>query len=145
MLKHLKNSPFVNISKAHLEAPKDFPILEVFIKSYIVEVENKLHHGIKLDYILHEENVSFLKGKLKIAENIKRNHSDKAHFYCEFSEYSPNISLNRIIKSTLLKLLKLSNNYQNIYSINKLLSHLEDVESSTDILINFREITLNVC
>ena len=59
MLKHLKNSPFVNISKAHLEAPKDFPILEVFIKSYIVEVENKLQYGIKHDYILHEENVSF--------------------------------------------------------------------------------------
>ena len=86
MLKHLKNSPFVNISKAHLEAPKDFPILEVFIKSYITEIENKLQHGIKHDYILHEENVSFLRGKLKIAQNIKRNHSNKAHFFCEFSE-----------------------------------------------------------
>lgn len=142
MLKHLKNSPFVNISKAHLEAPKDFPILEVFIKSYIAEVENRLQHGIKHDYILHEENVSFLKGKLKIAENIKRNHSDKVHFYCEFSEYSPNIALNRIIKSTLLKLLKLSNNYQNIYSINKLLSHLEDVDNSTDIQSDFTRINL---
>ena len=142
MLKHLKNSPFVNISKAHLEAPKDFPILELFIKSYITEVENRLQHGIKHDYILHEENVSFLKGKLKIVENIKRNHSDKAHFYCEFSEYSPNISLNRIIKSTLLKLLKLSNNYQNIYSINKLLSHLEDIEHSTDIQSDISQINL---
>lgn len=142
MLKHLKNSPFVNISKAHLEAPKDFPILEVFIKSYIAEVENKLLHGIKHDYILQEENVSYLKGKLKIAENIKRNHSDKAHFYCEFSEYSPNIALNRIIKSTLLKLLKLSNNYQNIYSINKVLSHLEDVDSATDIQSDFTKINL---
>jgi 5-methylcytosine-specific restriction enzyme subunit McrC len=142
MLKHLKNSPFVNISKANLDAPKDFPILEVFIKSYIVEVENRLQHGIKQDYILHEENVSFLKGKLKIAENIKRNHSDRAHFYCEFSEYSPNIALNRIIKSTLLKLLKLSKNYQNIYSLNKLLSHLEDVESSTDIQSDFSKINL---
>jgi len=142
MLKHLRNSPFVNISKAHLEAPKDFPILEVFIKSYITEVENKLQHGIKHDYILHEENVFFLKGKLIIAEDIKRNHSHKAHFYCEFSEYSPNISLNRILKSTLLKLLKLSNNYQNIYSINKILSHLEDVDSSTDIQSDFSKINL---
>lgn len=142
MLKHLKNSPFVNISKAHLEAPKDFPILEVFIKSYVTEVENKLQHGIRHDYILHEDNVSFLKGKLKIAGNIKHNHSDKVHFYCEFSEYSPNIALNRIIKTTLLKLLKLSNNYQNIYSINKLLSHLDDVDSATDIQSHFTKINL---
>lgn len=143
MLKHLKNSPFVNISKAHLEAPKDFPILEVFIKSYITEVENKLQHGVKHDYILQEENISVLKGKLKITENIKRNHSNKALFYCEFTEYSTNIALNRIIKSTLLKLLKLSNNYQNIYSINKILSHLEDVDSSTDIKSDFSKINLS--
>lgn len=142
MLKHLKNSPFVNISKAHLETPKDFPILEVFIKSYITEVENKLQYGIKHDYILYEENVSFLKGKLKIANNIRRNHSDKAHFYCEFSEYSTNISLNKIIKSTLFKLLKISNSYQNIYSINKILSHFEDVEGSKDIQSDFSKINL---
>ena len=48
--------------------------------------------------------------------------------------YSPNIVLNRIIKSTLLKLLKLSNDHHNIDSLNKILSHLEDVDSSNDIL-----------
>ncbi|WP_243348435.1 McrC family protein [Parabacteroides sp. FAFU027] len=143
MLRHLKNSPFVNISKAHLETSKDFPILEVFINSYIEEVENKMQHGIKHDYILQEDNISVLKGKLKITENIKRNHSNITHFYCEFSEYSPNISLNRIIKSTLLKLLRLSNNYRNIYSINKILSHLEDVDSSTDIKYDFSKINLS--
>jgi 5-methylcytosine-specific restriction enzyme subunit McrC len=142
MLRHLKNSPFVNISKAHLEAPKDFPILEVFIKSYIAEVENNLRYGVKHDYIFLENNISVLKGKLKVSENIKRNHSNKAHFYCEFSKYSPDISLNRIVKSTLLKLVKLSNSYQNIYSISKILSHLEDVEGSTDIKSDFSRINL---
>lgn len=142
MLKHLKNSPFVNISKAHLEAPKDFPILEVFIKSYIIEVENKLQLGVRHDYILQEQNISVLKGKLKISENIKSNHTNKAHFYCEFTEYSSNIALNRIIKTTLLKLLKVSNNYQNIYSINKILSHLEDVDSSIEVQSDLSKINL---
>ena len=84
-----------------------------------------------------------LKGKLKISDNIKQNHSDKAHFYCEFSEYSPNISLNKIIKSTLLKLLRISISYQNIYSINKILSHLEDIDSSKDIQNDFSKINSN--
>lgn len=142
MLKHLKNSPFINIRKAHLETPKDFPILEVFIKSYLTEVEREFQHGVKHDYVLHQENASFLKGKLKVSENIKYNKYKKAHFFCEYSEYSANIALNRIIKSTLLKLLKLSNNYQNIYSINKILSHLQDVDSSRNVISDISKINV---
>ncbi len=133
MLKHLKNSPFVNISKAHIEAKKDFPILEVFIKSYITEAENVFNHGVKSDYVLVEENVYFLKGKLKVNQNIKYNFANKSRFFCEFSEYSPNIAANRLIKSTLVKLLNISTSYNNYYSINKILSHLEEVDASSNI------------
>lgn len=133
MLKHLKNSPFVNISKAHLETKKDFPILEVFIKSYINEAEKIYSRGVKSDYVLQEENVPYLRGKLKVNQNIKYNFANKAKFFCEFSEYSPNIPANRLVKSTLIKLLKLTNSYNNSYSINKLLSHVEDVDVSSNI------------
>jgi 5-methylcytosine-specific restriction enzyme subunit McrC len=133
MLKHLKDSPFVNISKAHIETKKDFPILEVFIKSYISEAEKVFNHGVKSDYVLVEENVSFLKGKLKVNQNIKYNFANKSKFFCEFSEYSPNIAANRLIKSTLIKLLKITSSYNNYYSINKILSHLEEVDASANI------------
>ena len=134
MLKHLKNSPFINISKAHLETKKEFPILEVFIKSYINEAEKVFNHGVKSDYILIEENMPFLKGKLKVKQNIKFNLTDKAKFFCEFTDYSPNIPANRLIKSTIIKLLKITNSYNNYYSLNKILSHLEDVEISSNII-----------
>lgn len=140
MLRHLKDSPFVNIDTAHLNTPKDFPVLEVFIQSYINEVEEKLQHGIKHDYILHTDNLNHLKGKIKIANNVRFNHSNKAKFYCEYSDYSSNIALNRIIKCTLFKLLKLSNSHQNIYAINKLLAHLEDVSFSKDTHSDFARI-----
>lgn len=133
MLKHLKNSPFVNISKAHLETKKDFPILEVFIKSFINEAAKIFTRGVKSDYIVQEDNIPYLKGKLKVKENVKYNTANKAKFFCEFSEYSPNISANKIIKSTLIKLLKITNSYNNSYTINKLLSHIEDVDVSSNI------------
>ena len=133
MLKHLKNSPFVNISKAHIETKKNFPILEVFIKSYIDEAEKIFSRGVKSDYVLQEDNVPYLRGKLKINQNIKYNFANKAKFYCEFSEYSQNIPSNRLVKSTLIKLLKITNSYNNSYSINKLLSHLEEVDVSSNI------------
>lgn len=133
MLKHLKNSPFVNIHNAHIETKKNFPILEVFIKSYINEVERLFNHGVKSNYVLKEENVPYLRGKLKVNQNIKFNFADKTKFFCEFSDYSPNIPVNRLIKATLIKLLKITKSYNNFYSINKILSHLEDVEISTNI------------
>lgn len=141
MLKHLKNSPFINVSSAHLQTNKDFPILEIFIKSYIDEVERNFQRGIKHDYVLHQENVSFMKGKIKVSENIKFNHTSKVHFFCEFSDYSSNISLNIIIKTTLSKLLKISNNYQNIYAINKLLTHLGEVQYSKNISLDLSQLS----
>lgn len=133
MLKHLKNSPFVNISKAHIETQRDFPILEVFIKSFITEAETVFNHGVKSDYVLKEENVPYLKGKLIINQNIKFNFADKSKFYCEFSEYSPDIPANKLVKTTLLKLMKLTSSYSSYYSINKILSHLEEVSTSSNI------------
>jgi 5-methylcytosine-specific restriction enzyme subunit McrC len=133
MLKHLKNSPFVNISKAHIETQKDFPILEVFIKSYIQEAETVFNYGVKSDYVLKEENIPYIKGKIKINGNIKFNFADKSKFYCEYSEYSPDIPANRLVKSTLMKLMKLTNRYSSYYSINKVLSHLEEVSPSVNI------------
>lgn len=142
MLKHLKNSPFVNISKAHIDTSKDFPILEVFIRAYIEEIEMQFQYAVKHDYVECEDNVPFLKGKLLVTQNIRKNASDKSHFYCQFSEYSPNIPLNRIIKATLQRLLFISRNYKNIYSINKILSHLEDVDVSQDIPGDLQKINL---
>jgi len=65
-----------------METKKDFQILEVFIKSYNIEAENIFNHGVNSDYVLKEENISFLNGKLKVNQNIKYNIADKAKFFC---------------------------------------------------------------
>lgn len=143
MLRHLKDSPFINIDKAHINTKQNFPILEVFIRSYIFEIERIFKHGVKSDYVLNEENLNSLRGKLKVNQNIKFNHHDKSKLYCEFLDYSQNIPKNKIIKATLLKLLKHTKNYQNYYSINKLLYHLHEIEASVNHKEEFRKIDLN--
>ena len=143
MLKHLKNSPFVNIGSAHIDAIKKFPILEVFIKSYITEVEKTFNYGIKLDYILREENVPYLRGKLIVTKNSKLNIADNSKFFCEFTDYSPNIPANRLIKTTLFKLLQLTKSYKNSYSINKLLSKLEDIDISINLKNDLATVNAN--
>lgn len=140
MLKHLKNSPFVNISNAHLDAKKDFPILEVFIGSFITETENVFNRGIKHDYKHVSEKINILRGKLLVAENIKKNYSNHSKFFCEYNVYSSDIPQNRILKSTLLKLQSITKSYTSYSSILRVLSHLEEVEPSVNHTLDFIKI-----
>ncbi len=140
MLKHLKNSPFVNISNAHLDAKKDFPILEVFISSFITETEKLFNRGIKHDYTQVSENINFLRGKLLVGENIKKNHSNHSKFFCEYTVYSSDIAQNRILKSALIKLQSITKSYTSYSSILRVLSHLEEVEPSVNHKLDFIKI-----
>ena len=137
MLKHLKNSPFVQISNAHLDARNNFPILEVFIQSFISETEMLLNKGLKFDYIQEIENINYLKGKILINQNLKYNYSNHSRFFCEYSIYSTNIPHNKILKATLLKLVKLTNSFNSYSSILKILSHFENIESSQNFQNDF--------
>jgi 5-methylcytosine-specific restriction enzyme subunit McrC len=48
MLKRLKNSPFINLNEANLKRQSNYPILEVFIKSFIDEGFKNLQRRFKV-------------------------------------------------------------------------------------------------
>lgn len=133
MLKTLKNSPFINLNVAHLKEQNNFPILEVFIASYLDELIKLTSKELRGDYISEEDNCKFLKGKLLIKENIKYNSFNKTNFYCQFDEFNINIPPNKLIKSTLLKLNKITSSINNKKKILKALQHFETVSKSHDI------------
>ena len=104
MLKTLKDHPFKDIHFSDLDIKK-MPLLEIFIRMFLNEVGKKIiKKGIKNDYILKRENQTFLKGKLLVSEHIRKNYIHKEKFYVEYDEYLPDIKVNRIIKSALIKL-----------------------------------------
>jgi 5-methylcytosine-specific restriction enzyme subunit McrC len=78
MLKTLRNSPFKHFNTANLKTSK-LPLLEIFIFIFLEELSKLIQKGIKSDYISKEENLKFLKGKLKISEpqfdRLKHNNS----------------------------------------------------------------------
>jgi 5-methylcytosine-specific restriction enzyme subunit McrC len=137
MLKSLKNSPFINLSNAHIGASNNFPILEVFITNYIVELEKLLNKQLKGDYITTQDNIKYLRGKLKVKENLKFNSIDKSKFYCEFDFFDTNTPPNKLIKSCLLKLMKSTVTSKNKNKINKILSSFGDIDSSKDFISDF--------
>lgn len=118
-------------------------LYEIFINMYLQEVRKLVKHGIKSSYIRKEQNSKFYKGKLLVNKNINQNLIHKERFYIEFDEYDVNRAENRIIKSTLLKLQKISNSSENLKEIRKLLVSFGQIKESINYKKDFSKIVID--
>lgn len=142
MLKTLKNHPFKNINIANLKS-LNLPLLEIFISMFLDEVSKLIKIGIKSDYVELEDNLKFLKGKLKISEQIRKNIVHKERFYVCYQEFSIDRAENRLIKSTLEFLYKRSKTSRNQRLIREYLFIFDEISSSSDINADFSRLKLN--
>ena len=142
MLRTLKNFPFKSSNLASLKI-QNLPLLEIFISMFLCELEALVKKGIKSDYVALEENLNFLKGKLNINEQIKRNSVHKERFYVGYSEFLSDIKINRIIKTTLKFLYKKSNSSKNQQKIRELLFMFDEVSTCDDYKDFFEKLIIN--
>ena len=142
MLRTLKNFPFKSSNLANLKT-QNLPLLEIFISMFLCELEALVKKGIKSDYVALEENLNFLKGKLNINEQIKRNSVHKERFYVGYSEFLSDIKINRIIKTTLKFLYKKSNFSKNQQKIRELLFIFDEVSECSDYKNFFDKLVIN--
>jgi 5-methylcytosine-specific restriction enzyme subunit McrC len=142
MLKTLKNSPFKVVNKATLDT-KNMSIFEIFISMFIDELSVLVKKGIRSDYIQAEENLYFLKGKIKLDTHLKQNLFHKERFYVEFDEYSQNTAENRLIKSTLQKLYKASKSQKNQQKLREFLFIFDGIKSSSNVDKDFEKCKIN--
>ena len=127
-LKEFKGKSFKN---AQLNDSK-LPIYEVFIQMYLNEVQELLKKGLKSDYLTIEGNLTFFKGKFLINQHLN-NIIRKDRFYMAYDEFHINRPENRLIKTALLKLNKISSNGKNQLLAKRLLAEFEMVNQSTNI------------
>ena len=142
MLKTLKNSPFKTLEHAHLKS-ENLPLVEIFIAMFLDELSQLIKKGIRSDYIAKEENTPFLKGKLKISEQIKYNTIHKERFFVAYDEFSSDRIENRLIKTTLHYLYKKSHSIKNQQRIREFLFVFDDISISNDIKNDFAKIKSN--
>lgn len=142
MLKTLKNSPFKHFNTANLKAHK-MPLLEIFISMFLEELAKLVQKGIKSDYVQKEENLKFLKGKLKISEQIKQNSVHKERFFVEYEQFCSDRVENRLIKTTLEYLYKKSKSNKSQQRIREFLFVFDEIKISHNIKTDFEKIKLN--
>ncbi len=133
MLRHFTDINARSFQNASLSTKKGFPILEVYISNYISGVEELVLGGLKKNYALVEENQTYLKGKLDISKQITRNVANKAKFCIKYNKFVEDIPQNRILVTTLRRLMDDSHSTTNKARINVLLTLMGDISSSSNI------------
>jgi 5-methylcytosine-specific restriction enzyme subunit McrC len=131
MLREVGDLPYKSLQSAN-QKTEDYPLLEIFIRDFLECVDTIVKRGIRSDYIRQEDNLPFMKGKLLMNQQIKYNSIRKERFYVEFDSFEANRPENRLIKSSLQKVLKIAREYSNQRLARELLFMFDEVPFSTE-------------
>ncbi len=88
--------------ETHEELNQLTPLL---VLHFISLLERLVKHGLKKDYLLHEENLKAkVKGRILFGKHLKTNvfQQRSDHIYCQYQEYTEDIPENRLLKKVLL-------------------------------------------
>lgn len=68
-------------------------------------ITDLVRHGLGRDYLPREETLGFVRGKINISSSLKHNDFAYHRLTCSYDEFSANIYLNQILKTTMLLLI----------------------------------------
>lgn len=118
--------PFV---KDFSDLSDQMDMIELFIEIYIRYVRELLSKNPYHQYETFSKDIGLIKGKMNIndyaSKKIPKGQFEK--FNCRFSEYVFDNSINRIIKTTLIMILKITDYKKQIRDIKNILSVMTDV------------------
>jgi 5-methylcytosine-specific restriction enzyme subunit McrC len=100
MLRTTRHLPYTQSSSASLNLDR-LPLLDIFIKLFLSEVEKLVKRGVARNYQPEEENINFLKGKLLVQQQIRHNIINKQRHYMMYDELSNDRPENRLIRTAL--------------------------------------------
>lgn len=92
-------------------------------------ISTQVKRGLGKEYIPRTEALSSLRGKIDITESIKTQALQRKQLVCSYDEFSVNSYMNRIIKSTVLLLLRADITKARKKELRKLLVFFDEVEA----------------
>ena len=85
-------------------------LMDYIIWWFLHKIDDLLKYGVKQDYVLVDENSSFVKGKILFSQNIRYNSALQHRTYIEYEDFTPDCIENRILHSALLACVKHAQN-----------------------------------
>jgi 5-methylcytosine-specific restriction enzyme subunit McrC len=102
-------------------------ILEILIRLFCDKLFLQVHRGLVSRYEGREENLSVLRGKLGIVEQVRLNAANPERLFCRFDEFKEDNPLNQILKAATRLLMKVSRELNNQRLLAELLLVFEGV------------------
>lgn len=81
-------------------------IYNLLTRIYINGIKSLIKRGLSRNYIQEHEEVSALKGKVEVANSIKKQTFRNGRMICQYDNFSADMKLNQIIKASINILLK---------------------------------------
>ena len=98
---------------SNINALQQFSMLEAFIRLFLDNLVSLTQRGIAKHYQAVEDNLACLKGRLLFTQHLRTNLTNQARFYVGFDEFSADRPANRLINSTIHKLMPVVRQPQN--------------------------------
>lgn len=96
----LEERDLVNVSTVDATS-----LLNLFARVLISGAQYLLHRGLDRGYVLIEEDIGGIRGKIDFSSTLKRQLMINARLHCRFDELSYDVIHNRILKTTVAKLI----------------------------------------
>lgn len=97
----------------------------------------QLKQGLGREYVTQTDTLTILKGKIDYAESLKQNTLLKKQMTCTYDEFSVNSYMNRILKTTMLHLLRADISKKRKAELRKIIIFFGEVEEIDKSLINW--------
>lgn len=126
MLSYTKKLDIKTSNEAKLSSAKN-PFIEILIREYAKSLFECLKRLTPKKYVREEDNLKFIKGKIRFSENIRYNCTNKARFYCEYDEFSENNILNQLFLFVTTCLYNISNDSYNKKTLKFIINYYADI------------------
>lgn len=142
MLRTLKSFRHIATSSSRVRTSK-MPLMDVFIQQFIDSVQQIVRQGLKRDYLRQQDNLPWMKGKLRVSAQLSKNCVRRDRFQVEFDDYSAERPENRILKTAIDKIRRQISNPQLLLQVNALLVNFNDIAPVGDVRIAFDQLRLD--
>lgn len=127
MLSYTKKIDIKTSNEARLSTAKN-PFIEILIREYAKSLFECLKRLTPKKYVREENNLNYLRGKIKFSENIRNNSANRAKFYCEYDEFSENNILNQLFLFVSTCLYNISNDSYNKKALKFIINYYSDIQ-----------------
>ena len=117
-------------NQSHINAVRHFNMLEVFVHLFLNNLVLLTQRGLARHYHSEEDNQPYLRGRILFPHHIRENVANRARFYVGYDEFNANRPANRLIHSTIHKLMGSVRQPRNQQLLHQLRINFSDIPQS---------------